>query len=284
MSVSSERQAAESRGRAERAIQTVQDALSSGREDEDSTGLLDLEQAQCLEAELEKTRRARRRFFWAFSHELRTPLNVILCYNDLLVSGILGPLNERQQQAASRMAASIRQLKHLMEGIFELSELETTTITAAEERVELRAVAETVAAELRPLASARELYLHVEGEDEVPAITDAPRIRRILLNICSNALQMTTQGGVVIRVGTTDGCARIDIVDTGPGLDEADQEQVFEEFARFGPAQRHAGLSLALAHRLALLLGAELEVVSNEGHGTIFSLQLPARLEVAAGG
>lgn len=243
------------------------------------------DQARSLELELEKTRRARRRFFWAFSHELRTPLNVILCYNDLLASGVLGPLNERQDQAATRMAASIRQLKQLMEGIFELSELESRAVSVAAERVELRALAETVAAELQPLACARELYLRVEGEEAaVPAITDGPRVRRILLNICANALQMTSHGGVVIRVGTIAGRARIEIIDTGPGLDDTEREQVFEEFAQLGPAQRHAGLSLALAHRLALLLGAELEVASNEGHGTVFSLYLPAGLKVAAGG
>jgi signal transduction histidine kinase len=243
------------------------------------------DQARSLEAELEKTRRARRRFFWAFSHELRTPLNVILCYNDLLSNEVLGPLNERQQQATTRMAASIRQLKQLMEGIFELSELESRSVAVAAERVELRALAESVVAELQPLAHARGLYLRVEGEEpEVATTTDGVRLRRILLNICMNALQMTTQGGAVIRVGTVAGRARIDVVDTGPGLDEVEREQIFEEFAQFGPAQRHAGLALALAHRLALVLGAELEVSGKKGEGSIFTLSLPARLKVAAGG
>src|SRR5690625_7891878 len=78
-----------------------------------------------LELELEELLRVRQRFLWTFSHELRTPLNVILCYNDLMTSGVLGPLNERQELATTRMAASITQLKELVEGVFELSEIES---------------------------------------------------------------------------------------------------------------------------------------------------------------
>jgi signal transduction histidine kinase len=234
--------------------------------------------------ELEKTRRARQRFFWAFSHELRTPLNVILCFNDLLASGVLGPLNERQEQAALRMAASISQLRQLVEGVFELSEIESRTVRVAAEQVDLRAVSEAVAAEISPLASAKSLFLQIESEPQVPAITDQAKVRRILLNLAANALQVTDQGGVTIRIGAEPAGARIDVVDTGPGLDDVEREQVFEEFAPVAPAERHAGLNLTLAHRLALLLGAELEVTSRKGHGSVFSLYLPAPVQVAAGG
>jgi signal transduction histidine kinase len=237
-----------------------------------------------LEAELEKTRRARQRFFWAFSHELRTPLNVILCYNELLATGILGTLNERQVQAVGRMAASIGQLKQLVEGVFELSEIESSTVAVAAEPVELRGLAEAVAAELHPMAAAKGLFVEVEVEAQLAAITDEPKVRRILLNLCGNALHLTGKGGVTIRVGAAPGAARIDVIDTGHGLDEAERELVFEEFAQVGPTQRHAGLNLTIAYRLALLLGARLEVSSRKGHGSVFSLHLPRKMRVAAGG
>jgi signal transduction histidine kinase len=242
------------------------------------------EQLRDLEAELEKTRRARQRFFWAVSHQLRTPLNVILCYNDLLASGVLGPLNEKQEQAATRMAASISQLKQLVEGVFELSEIESRTVPVAENRVELRALAEAIAAELSPIAHAKGLFLRVEGEAGVAVVTDGTKLRRILLNLCGNALHLTNEGGVTLRVSAAQGGVRIDVVDTGHGLDEAERDRIFEEFAQVAPAERHAGLNLALAHRLALLLGAEIEVDSRKGHGSVFSLRLPLREEVAAGG
>lgn len=243
-----------------------------------------VEQHRELEAELERMRRVRQRFFWAFNHEVRTPLNVILCYNDLLVSGVLGPLNERQEFAAARMAASITQLKELVEGVFELSEIESRAVAIAAEPVALCDLAREVAAELATVAVARGLYLRVEVVERVETISDLTKVRRILVNLCTNALQLTSAGGVMIRVGSEGGRPRVDIVDTSDGLDERERERVFEEFAQVGPTQQHAGLNLALAYRLTLLLGAEIEVTSRKGEGTIFSLLLPARQKAVAGG
>lgn len=266
--------------RTEAAVATLSERLVKGGYGLPGEG----DQPRDLELELEKMRRVRQRFFWAFSHELRTPLNVILCYNDLLASGVLGPLNERQEMAAARMAASITQLKELVEGVFELSEIESRTVPIAAEPVALCGLAEEVVLELGPIAIAKDLYLRVEGDVGVEAISDAAKVRRILVNLCANALQMTTEGGVTIRVGSEGDRSRVDVVDTGAGLDESEREQIFEEFARIGPARRHAGLNLALAHRLALLLDAEIEVTSRKGDGSVFSLLLPVRREVAAGG
>lgn len=236
-----------------------------------------------LQDELERARRARQRFFWAFNHELRTPLNVILCYNDLLASEILGRLNAEQELAVTRMAASISQLKQLVEGIFELSEIESRAVPVAAEPVELGALVADVVAELEPMAIAKGLYLRMEGEMAVTPVTDGPKVRRILVSLCAGALHLTGEGGVTLRVRSGEQRVSIDVVDTGHGLDEAEREQIFEEFAKISPSPQHTGLNLALAYRLALLLGAELEVTSRKGHGSVYSLHLPARLEVAAG-
>lgn len=240
-------------------------------------------QTGCLQEELDKARRARQRFFWAFSHELRTPLNVILCYNDLLASEILGSLNEEQELAVSRMAASISQLKQLVEGIFELSEIESRAVPVTAEPVNVCALIDEVIAELTPMAAARGLYLRKEGEASITTITDGPKVRRILVSLCAGALHLTGEGGVTLRVRSGEQGVSIDVVDTGHGLDETEREQIFEEFAKVSPSPQHTGLNLALAYRLALLLGAELEVSSRKGHGSVYSLHLPARLEVAAG-
>lgn len=239
---------------------------------------------QRLETELEKALQVRQRFLWSFSHELRTPLNVILCYNDLLACGILGPLTGQQEQATTRMAASITQLKQLIEGVFELNEIESRGMAVTAEPVELRALADTIAAELKPIAAAKELFLIVEGAIAEPLMTDGPKVRRILINLCANALHLTGQGGVTVRIASEADRVRIDVIDTSHGLDETEQEQIFEEFAQVGPEQRHTGLSLVLAHRLALLLGAEITVASKKGQGSVFSLLLPTQAKVAAGG
>jgi signal transduction histidine kinase len=258
---------------------------ASDRVDEDSLiGVGEINALRTLEVELEKARQVRQRFLWSFSHELRTPLNVILCYNDLIASEILGPLTEKQEQATTRISASIVQLKQLIEGVFELNEIESRGIAVAAEPVELRALADSIAEELSPLATAKGLYLEVEGSTKEAPITDGPKVRRIIVNLCANALRLTAEGGVTIRIMTESARARIDVIDTGHGLDETEREQIFEEFAQVGPEQRHTGLNLVLAHRLAILLGAEITVTSRKGHGTNFSLLLPMTAKVAAGG
>lgn len=237
----------------------------------------------CLQEELDKARRARQRFFWSFSHELRTPLNVILCYNDLLASEVLGSLNEEQELAVTRMAVSINQLKQLVEGIFELSEIESRAVPVAAEQVDLCTVIDDVIAELTPLAVARGLYLRREGDAAISTVTDGAKVRRILVNLCSGALHLTGEGGVTLKMRDEEQGVTIDVVDTGHGLDETEREQIFEEFAKVSPSPQHTGLNLALAYRLSLLLGAELAVTSEKGRGSVYSLHLPARRKVAAG-
>jgi signal transduction histidine kinase len=238
-----------------------------------------------LQEELARARQARQRFFWAFSHELRTPLNAILSYNDLLAHGILGPLTEGQAHATQRMAASIVHLSRLLDDVFQLSEIESQRVMVNSELVALRGVAEEVVAALAAVAAAKKLALRLEGgEGEAPVTTDREKVRRILLNLCGHALNFTEQGGVTLRIGRGESGVRIDVIDTGPGFDEATCARIFEEFAPHGPAGRHASLDLALAHRLATLLSLRLTVASRVGSGSVFSLHIPAPVVVAAGG
>lgn|SRR5690625_200318 len=237
-----------------------------------------------LELELEELLRVRQRFLWTFSHELRTPLNVILCYNDLMTSGVLGPLNERQELATTRMAASITQLKELVEGVFELSEIESRSVSIVPERVSLRDLVREVYDELERVARGRGLYLEVEFEDEVEVVSDRGKLRRILIHLCTNALQFTNEGGVRVRVRRDAERARIDIIDTSDGLDEEGVEALFEDSGWYTPSGSHAGLNLTLAYRLATLLEGEIKVSSRKGFGSVFSLLLPVRTKVVAGG
>jgi signal transduction histidine kinase len=238
-----------------------------------------------LQEELARARQARQRFFWAFSHELRTPLNVILSYNDLLAHGILGPLTEAQVHATQRMAASIVHLSRLIDDVFQLSEIESRRVLVSSEPVALRGVAEEVVASLAAVAAAKKLELRLEGgEGEAPVTTDREKVRRILLNLCGYALNFTEQGGVTVRIGRGESGVRIDVIDTGPGLDEAACARIFEEFAPLGPGGGHASLDLALAYRLAKLLSHRLTVASRVGAGSVFSLHIPAPVAVAAGG
>jgi signal transduction histidine kinase len=240
---------------------------------------------QHLQEELARARQARQRFFWSFSHELRTPLNAILSYNDLLAQGILGPLTEAQAHATQRMAVSIVHLSRLLDDVFQLSEIESRRVLVNSEPVALRGVAEEVVAALASVAAAKELELRLEGgEGEAPVTTDREKLRRILLNLCGHALNFTEQGGVTLRIGRGESGVRIDVIDTGPGLDETACARVFEEFAPLGPGGVHASLDLTLAHRLAALLSLRLTVASRVGAGSVFSLHIPAPVAVAAGG
>src|SRR5690606_19501181 len=114
-----------------------------------------------------------------------------------------------------------------------------------------------------PIASAKGLTLQVDDGDAADAAvieTDAAKVRRILLNLCANGLNLTEEGGVTVRIRVGDDGAMLEVTDTGPGIDVTDQEQIFEEFAKLVPARRSPNLDLALAYRLAAVLGARITV------------------------
>lgn len=242
------------------------------------------ERVRRLERELDDLREARRRFFASASHELRTPLNAVLCYNALLADGVLGPLSDRQRFAVQRVSVAIRNLKRLIDQNFELTELESGKVATEVAPTDLHALALGVARELEPQARRQGVAIVVEGADPFDGRleTDPTMARRILLLLCETALTLTERKEITVRVRSDGATARVDVIDVGGGIRRQEAERIFEELAGNAMDASRIGLGLAIARRLAELLGGRITATAGAGAGMVLSLQIPARVVARA--
>jgi signal transduction histidine kinase len=252
------------------------------------TTLATTEHAARLEAvrstgELERVSEAKTAFLARMSHELRTPLNVVVGFADVLRDGLVGPLTGRQQGYVDDIAGSGRDLLRLVDQLLDVSKVEAGELDLVLSRVD---IADAVSdAELLVRATAREAGVAVRvvrPPGAVMADADALRIRQIAWNLVGNAVKFTPRGGNVdVRVQAEDEWIRVSVRDTGPGIDPADQDRIFEQYEQGRAASGGSGIGLALSRRLIEAHGGSLEVDSTPGLGSTFSFELPRR-QVAA--
>jgi len=210
-------------------------------------------------------------------HQLRTPLNSVLGFTEILLMGLPGPLNEEQRRQLHNVRSGARLLETTIDNVLDLVRIESGTLNVRLELVDVGSVVNEVCSNIQPIAKEKGLSLEVEIPAGMTWCTNRRAFSRILVNLAGNALSFTDAGGVQVRGVLGDGVssARVDIVDTGIGLPEAERELLFEPFER-GSARRDgrggAGLGLHVSRRLADLVGADIAVESTPGRGSIFSL------------
>ena len=234
---------------------------------------LDLEAAK---AEAERANLAKSRFLAAVSHDLLQPLNAA----QLFAHGLRTRLtDEAQRGALQRIQAALTSTEGLLSGLLDISKLDAGGLRPAPRPFALGELIEQLRAEFAILATEQGLRLRA-----VPSRhwvrSDPLLLRRVLQNFLTNALRYTERGDVLI------GCRRlrggrllVAVYDTGPGIPEAERERIFEEFQRLPEGKQRApqglGLGLAIAERIARLLGHPLVLRSKPGRGTMFGLVLP---------
>jgi signal transduction histidine kinase len=252
-----------------------------------------------LSSELLRVNRMKSEFLANVSHELRTPLNAIVGFVDLLREGVYGELAPRQVKPVERIEASANHLRHLVDQVLDLAKMAAGRLEIHTETIDLRPFVLDVASEIESLVSEKGISLSLVMGAALPRIrTDPTHLRQILVNLLGNAVKYTNQGGIVIRTRLVDtfpeggpGSARptypptpwigIQVIDTGIGIHSADQHRIFEEFEQInaGPrgnsAERGTGLGLAISRRLAGLIGGMIELESELGRGSTFTLWLP---------
>jgi signal transduction histidine kinase len=252
-----------------------------------------------LSSELLRVNRMKSEFLANVSHELRTPLNAIVGFVDLLREGVYGELAPRQVKPVERIEASANHLRHLVDHVLDLAKMAAGRLEIHTETIDLRPFVLDVASEIESLVSEKGLSLSLVMGAALPRIrTDPTHLRQILMNLLGNAVKYTNEGSIVIRTRLVDslpetGVARerssdtahpwigIQVIDTGIGIHPADQSRIFEEFEQVnaGPrghsALRGTGLGLAISRRLAMLLGGTVELESEVGKGSTFTLWLP---------
>jgi signal transduction histidine kinase/putative methionine-R-sulfoxide reductase with GAF domain len=231
-----------------------------------------------LYAELAEVSEAKSQFLSTMSHELRTPLNAIIGYASLLRDRVAGPLTEVQGEHISRILGAADHLLVLINEVLTLSRLEAGKERVDPSTFDLAALTHAVSEMVLPIADRNALRLTVEAAGPVVVRSDETKVRQILLNLLSNAIKFTDEGGISVRVAQ-DTHARIQVRDTGRGIADADLERIFDPFYQVSQGTTRSeggtGLGLTVSRRLARLLGGDLEVASQPGAGSTFTLRLP---------
>jgi signal transduction histidine kinase len=245
--------------------------------------------------DLEEAIEARARLVRGITHDLKNPLNAIVGYTELLEQGIKGPLSAEQMQSVNRIRRSAESLLSLIRDILDMSRAESGQLTVVPQTTRISPIVEDVSEEHAASAAASGHRLVVKPSSDLPAIsTDPQRVRQVLGNLLSNAIKYTPAGGEISlraslksRDGTIDGqkWIAIQVVDNGPGIPEDQVANIFEEFSRLdvGRDKPGAGLGLAIALRIARLLGGDLTVNRANVQGSVFTLWLPLQFPMPSG-
>jgi signal transduction histidine kinase len=223
--------------------------------------------------------RDRSDFLAALSHELRTPLNAILGFTDVLLSEVDGPLSADAQENLSVVRNSGQHLRALIDDILDLSALESGELRLNCKMIDVLSIGQEVIREARIAAEAKKLEISVVG-NRAMAFADARRVRQIIGNIVGNAVKFTSKGGVMLRIDPRDGGVTIAISDSGPGIAREDHEAIFQEYWQAGDVKRQrvgTGLGLAITRRLVTMHRGFIDLKSQLGKGSTFTIVLPSR-------
>jgi PAS domain S-box-containing protein len=234
-------------------------------------------------ADAERANDAKSRFLAAIGHDLLQPLHAAQLFTDALAEQLP---DEARRGTARQIRGALDSTGDLLAGLLDMSRLEAGGLVPQPRAFPLAEVLDPLASEFRALAAERGLSFRMRAT-RAWVRTDPQLLRRVLQNFLANAVRYTAHGGVLLGVRREGARLRIEVHDTGPGIPEAEQRAIFEEFRRGdGAPGQGLGLGLAIADRIAHLLDAPLGLRSRPGRGTAFALTLdavmPAHAEVAA--
>jgi len=231
--------------------------------------------------QLEAANRHKSVFLASMSHELRTPLNAILGFSELLIDA-----NNGQFSAATRkrfleqIHSSGKHLLGLINDILDLSKIEAGQMELRLQTVSIEEVVSQAAATVEPLAAQKQIQFKIVDGAAGEITADAGKVKQMLLNLASNAVKFTPEGGMVtIQTRRLPDSVEVSFTDTGIGIDKQDQERIFHEFQQVdsgvGRSQPGTGLGLTLTRRFARLHGGDVRLESEPGKGSAFTITLP---------
>jgi signal transduction histidine kinase len=219
-------------------------------------------------------------FLANMSHELRTPLNAIIGFSEVLSERMFGAINAKQAEYLSDILESGRHLLSLINDILDLSKIEAGRMELELSDFDLPSTIENTLILVRERAVRRGIELGRAVDEHLGTVhADERKVKQVLLNLLSNALKFTSEGGRIdVRAVVRDATAEISVTDTGVGIAAEDQEAVFEEFRQVGLAAKKVegtGLGLAISRKFIQLHGGRIWVKSQIGTGSTFTFTLP---------
>jgi len=222
------------------------------------------------------------------SHELRTPLNSILGFTDVMLEGIDGDLTENMDNDLRLIHKNGQHLLHLINDVLDMAKIEAGKMNLTVERFKVHDLLDEVFQISSSLAAEKKLSLLIEADsDRTAEITaDRTRIRQVMLNLVSNAVKFTDQGGVSIRTAQKDGKVLIRVSDTGLGIPKEKLGLVFQEFTQVDTSATRkvggTGLGLPISLSLVKMHGGRLwaESTGVPGQGSTFFVELPVEAQI----
>ncbi|MUG99886.1 PAS domain-containing protein [Scytonema sp. UIC 10036] len=236
-------------------------------------------------AELHRATRLKDEFLANMSHELRTPLNAILGMSEGFQEEVYGHLNARQKQAIAAIERSGKHLLELINDILDLSKIESGKLELQTDSVAVSYLCESSLTFVRQQAIQKNLQLSTELPSGLPNIVvDERRIRQVLINLLNNAVKFTPSGGrvellVQLQQQPKAGFLCLSVVDTGIGIAQENMNKLFQPFIQIDSSLNRqysgTGLGLALVEQLVKLHQGTVEVTSEVGRGSCFTVRLP---------
>ena len=249
---------------------------------------LSVEKANLMAKQANEANRAKSEFLANMSHEIRTPMNAIIGFSELLADE---SLTQQQQSFVKTVLNSGQGLLQLINDILDFSKIEAGKLKTEIIEVRFDTFLADMESFLRPITTEKGLKFEVLRCSSLPTViyTDPVRVRQCIINLVSNAIKFTKQGHVFISVDTEfidgKGMIRFDVEDTGIGIPADKQHLIFDAFTQADSSTTRkfggTGLGLSITRQLAILLGGELRLKSEESKGSVFTLLIPAGVDLS---
>lgn len=236
---------------------------------------------------LEAANKHKSQFLANVSHELRTPLNSIIGFTRIVLRRTEGKIEQLQKENLQKVLISSEHLLSLINELLDLAKIEAGRMEVYAENFKLEEVVRIATATVEPMLKNGNVKLVTEMPPDLPPLkSDRDKLKQIVLNLLSNSAKFTEKGEIKVAAVRNDGTLKLTVSDTGIGMNSEALKYIFDEFRQVDMSTTRkyggTGLGLAIVKRLSNLLGGDIEVTSEEGKGSQFTVTIPMELKVPA--